>query len=68
MNLYLEHIEGKHGRRYVTLTLAIITASNYGMTEDELMDILSCNEEVCHVMKWVEMELGVLCEEGVSYE
>ena len=47
MNMLFQHFEGTHGQVYVTQALRIITASKYGMSEDELMDILSCNSQVC---------------------
>ena len=44
--MLLTHIENTHGSHFVSSTLRIITASYYGMSEDELLDILTINHEV----------------------
>ena len=55
MSLYLlagaigelfERMERQHGQILVNHTLAYITAAKNGLTESELEDILSCDDEV----------------------
>ncbi len=46
MDLFLQYIEDTHGRLFVSSTLSLITASYYGMAEEELLDILTYNKEV----------------------
>lgn len=46
MNLLFDNIEESHGRIFVSTLLSLVTISNHGMAEDELLDILSCDDEV----------------------
>ena len=43
---FLEQLEVRHGQKLVSHALAIITAARNGVSESELEDILSCNDEV----------------------
>ncbi len=54
VNLLFQYFEDTHGQVYVTQTLRIITISKYGMSEDELMDMLSCNSQVCNCVYTTE--------------
>ena len=43
---YFDHLEDIHGKSYVSSVLSCITAANYGLSESELLDILSCDRRV----------------------
>lgn len=43
---FLDHLEEKHGKVMVARSLEYITLSRFGLTEAELTDILSCDDEV----------------------
>ncbi|XP_060733553.1 NACHT and WD repeat domain-containing protein 2 [Tachysurus vachellii] len=43
---FLDHLEEKHGKLIVTRSLEYLTLSKTGLTEGELTDILSCDDEV----------------------
>lgn len=43
---FLDHLEDKHGKVIVARSLEYITLSRFGLTEAELTDILSCDDEV----------------------
>ena len=42
----LERLEKKHGKKFVSRSLAYITAAHRGLSQSELEDILSLDEEV----------------------
>ena len=46
INGLFERIEKRHGKVFVSRTLAYITAAKSGLTESELEDILSCDDDV----------------------
>ena len=46
VNMFFNYVEEKHGQLYVSAVLATITTSKYGLGENELLDILSCNQQV----------------------
>lgn len=43
---FLDHLEEKHGKIIVARSLEYLTLSRFGLTEAELTDILSCDDEV----------------------
>lgn len=43
---FLDHLEEKHGKLIVARSLEYLTLSRFGLTEVELTDILSCDDEV----------------------
>lgn len=43
---FLDHLEEKHGKVIVARSLEYLTLSRFGLTEAELTDILSCDDEV----------------------
>ena len=47
----IKMVEEKHGVALVSHTLKYISAAKYGLTENELLDILSQDEEVMVVME-----------------
>ena len=44
---YLVELEDKYGARLISHLLAYVTASKYGLTEPEILDILALDTEVC---------------------
>lgn len=43
---FLDYLEGKHGKVIVARSLEYLTLSRFGLTEGELTDILSCDDDV----------------------
>lgn len=46
INLILEQLEVRHGYKLTSHILSLITCSKYGLSESELEDILSLDDEV----------------------
>ena len=46
INALFERIERQHGRKLVRKALGYITAAKSGLTETELEDLLSCDDDV----------------------
>ena len=46
INYKLDRMENRHGRLLVSHALSLVTASRFGLSENELLDILSCDEQV----------------------
>ncbi|KAL2096485.1 hypothetical protein ACEWY4_008633 [Coilia grayii] len=49
INRFLSHLEEKHGQALVSRSLSFLTLSRYGLTEAELTDILSCEDDLVSV-------------------
>ena len=49
INYKLDRVENTHGRLFVSRTLSLLTASRFGLSENELLDILSHDRQV-HMM------------------
>lgn len=46
INLFVDNLQAKHGTVLVARTLEYLTLSRFGLTESELTDLLSCDNEV----------------------
>ncbi|XP_022521703.2 NACHT and WD repeat domain-containing protein 2 [Astyanax mexicanus] len=46
IELFLDHLEEKHGKVLISRALQYLSLSRHGLTEAELTDILSCDDEV----------------------
>ena len=46
INMLFDHLEIRHGYKLVKHALGYITAANMGISEAELEDMLSCDDEV----------------------
>ncbi|KAM9481822.1 NACHT and WD repeat domain-containing protein 2-like [Clarias gariepinus] len=46
INRFFDHLQEKHGKVIVAKSLEYLTLSRFGLTEAELTDVLSCDDEV----------------------
>ncbi|XP_063060464.1 NACHT and WD repeat domain-containing protein 2 [Engraulis encrasicolus] len=46
IHVFLNQLEAKHGQELVCRSLSLLTLSRYGLTEAELTDILSCEDDL----------------------
>ncbi|XP_048120854.1 NACHT and WD repeat domain-containing protein 2-like isoform X1 [Alosa alosa] len=54
INQFLQHLEEKHGQALVSRSLSFLTLSRFGLTEAELTDILSCEDDLVSVFLPIE--------------
>ena len=47
---FFRNLEADFGRTFVRCLAGYVTAAKYGLTEMELIDILSCNKKVTHFL------------------
>ncbi|XP_063968859.1 protein qui-1-like [Lytechinus pictus] len=45
-NILLQHVEDRNGPEVTSIILRYLTAARYGLTEAELMDLLSCDDDL----------------------
>lgn len=51
INLILEQLEMRHGYKLTSHILSLITCSKYGLSDSEIDDILSIDDEVVYEMR-----------------
>jgi len=49
-------LEDEHGCAFVSHTLGYITAAKYGLTESELLDVLTCDLKVITVEEHMQLD------------